>query len=95
MRLDRLTEKAQEAIQAAVEQAGGRDQRAVEPEHLLLAALTGLIVSGDRAGALELWKEHAAQLGRKEEQPVFRLLRCHAEPVGGSCAEAFSAYSLR
>src|SRR5579885_3226009 len=39
MRLDRFTEKAQEALQAAarlVEEAG---QQAVQPEHLLLALL--------------------------------------------------------
>jgi ATP-dependent Clp protease ATP-binding subunit ClpB len=37
MRLDKLTEKAQEALQEAAELAAGRGQQAVEPEHLLLA----------------------------------------------------------
>jgi ATP-dependent Clp protease ATP-binding subunit ClpB len=37
MRLDRFTEKAQEALQAAAELARDRSQQAVEPEHLLLA----------------------------------------------------------
>src|SRR6202162_1634312 len=37
MRLDRFTEKAQEAIQEAAELARARGQQAVEPEHLLLA----------------------------------------------------------
>jgi ATP-dependent Clp protease ATP-binding subunit ClpB len=39
MRLDRLTEKAQEALQAAAQEARERGQQAVEPEHLLLALL--------------------------------------------------------
>jgi len=37
MRLDRFTEKAQQALQAAAEEATSRDQQAIEPEHLLLA----------------------------------------------------------
>src|SRR5258708_6089877 len=37
MKLDRFTEKAQEAIQGAAELARARGQQAVEPEHLLLA----------------------------------------------------------
>ncbi|HKV89115.1 MAG TPA: ATP-dependent chaperone ClpB [Candidatus Dormibacteraeota bacterium] len=37
MRLDRFTEKAQEALQAAAELALERGQQAIEPEHLLLA----------------------------------------------------------
>src|SRR5260370_15602924 len=37
MRLDKFTEKAQEALQGAAEHAGERSQQAVEPEHLLLA----------------------------------------------------------
>ncbi len=39
MRLDRFTEKAQEALQGAVQEAQERGQQAVEPEHLLLALL--------------------------------------------------------
>src|ERR1700682_5115876 len=39
MRLDRLTEKAQEALQAAAQEAQERGQQAIEPEHLLLALL--------------------------------------------------------
>ena len=39
MRLDKLTEKAQEAIQAAGQLAAGSDRQAVEPEHLLLALI--------------------------------------------------------
>src|SRR6202795_885672 len=37
MKLDKFTEKAQEAIQGAAELARERGQQAVEPEHLLLA----------------------------------------------------------
>src|SRR6202521_5347809 len=37
MKLDKLTEKAQEALQGAAELARERGQQAVEPEHLLLA----------------------------------------------------------
>jgi ATP-dependent Clp protease ATP-binding subunit ClpB len=40
MRLDRLTEKAQEALQAAAQEAQERGQQAIEPEHLLLALLS-------------------------------------------------------
>src|SRR2546430_5200934 len=37
MRLDKFTEKAQQALQAAAEEATSREQQAIEPEHLLLA----------------------------------------------------------
>jgi ATP-dependent Clp protease ATP-binding subunit ClpB len=36
MRLDRFTEKSQEALQAAQELAESMHQQAIEPEHLLL-----------------------------------------------------------
>jgi ATP-dependent Clp protease ATP-binding subunit ClpB len=39
MRLDRYTEKAQEALQTAAREARDRGQQAVEPEHVLLALL--------------------------------------------------------
>ena len=39
MRLDKFTEKAQEALQEAAEQAHSRGQQAVEPEHLLLSLI--------------------------------------------------------
>ncbi len=39
MRLDRFTEKSQEALQAAQELAEGLQQQAIDPEHLLLALL--------------------------------------------------------
>src|SRR5437016_287349 len=37
MRLDRFTEKAQEALQTAAREAQERGQQTVEPDHLLLA----------------------------------------------------------
>ncbi|HVH62293.1 MAG TPA: Clp protease N-terminal domain-containing protein, partial [Candidatus Dormibacteraeota bacterium] len=37
MRLDRFTEKAQEALQAAADLARQTGNQAVEPEHLLLS----------------------------------------------------------
>ena len=40
MRLDRFTEKAQEALQEAADRARERGQQAVEPEHLLLALIS-------------------------------------------------------
>ena len=40
MRVDRFTEKAQEAVQAAAELAREHGQQAVEPEHLLLALIS-------------------------------------------------------
>ncbi len=39
MRPERLTEKAQEAVQSAAREAQERGQQAIEPEHLLLALL--------------------------------------------------------
>ncbi len=39
MKLDRLTEKAQEALQAAAQEAAESRQQAIEPEHLLLALI--------------------------------------------------------
>ncbi|HET7467429.1 MAG TPA: ATP-dependent chaperone ClpB [Candidatus Dormibacteraeota bacterium] len=40
MRIDRFTEKAQEALQDAAELARERGQQAIEPEHLLLALIS-------------------------------------------------------
>src|SRR2546426_8248027 len=39
MKLDRFTEKAQEALQSAAQEAQERGQQAVETEHLLLALI--------------------------------------------------------
>src|ERR1700716_2041178 len=40
MRLDKFTEKAQEALQEAAELARARGQQAIEPEHLLLGLIS-------------------------------------------------------
>jgi ATP-dependent Clp protease ATP-binding subunit ClpB len=40
VRLDKFTEKAQEALQEAAEMARSSGNQAVEPEHLLLALIT-------------------------------------------------------
>ena len=56
MRMDRLTEKSQEALAAAVELAAERGQQGVEPEHLLLALLRqegGLVAPLLRAAAAD------------------------------------------
>ena len=39
MKLDKFTEKAQEALQGAAELARESGQQAVEPEHLLLSLI--------------------------------------------------------
>ena len=39
MRLDRFTEKAQEALQSAAQEAQERGQQAIETEHLVLALI--------------------------------------------------------
>jgi len=71
----------------------GTDQRLVTDaaDYLLLAAMTGYIVNGDKAKALEIWGSHSPSV--RAERPAFRLLRCHAGP--GNCAAAFSAYAER
>jgi hypothetical protein len=63
-------------------------------EYLLLAAMTGMIASGRHAAARALWEEQLPQLSRQAAQPVFRLLRCHAEAGNAApCAAAFRAYA--
>jgi spermidine synthase len=64
----------------------GREPR----EYLLRAAMAGHIAAGDRAAALALWQSQEKHIGGRE-RPVFRLLRCHAEPSG--CAAAFSSFA--
>jgi hypothetical protein len=60
-------------------------------EYLLLAALSGYIASGDKPNALALWGSHSAPV--RVSRPAFRLLRCHADPVG--CVGAFRAHAER
>ena len=56
-------------------------------EFLLEAAMAGYIASGEPAAALAEWRQHAAQL-RKRDSIAFRLLRCHA--ARASCAAEFA-----
>ena len=74
---------------ALLEGAGnlGADAR----EYLLLAGMSGAIASGRPEQALALWQSQAPLLRGALAQPVFRLLRCHAERAG--CAAAFVAYN--
>ena len=55
-------------------------------EYLLLAALTGNVVSANHEEALELWRRHGVR-ARTIAAPAFRLLRCHARLA--DCAQDF------
>jgi hypothetical protein len=59
-------------------------------EYLLLAAMAGHLAMGDKTAALALWAAHEKQI-RGSERPVFRLLRCHADPSG--CDAAFRSFA--
>jgi len=61
-------------------------------EYLLMAGMSGAIASGRPDQALGLWQAQAPHLGGTLAQPVFRLLRCHAQR-GAPCAAAFAAYN--
>ena len=69
----------------------GEELLAEAREYLLLAALAGHVASGNKPKALELWGSHSPLV--RVSQPAFRLLRCHADPVG--CAAAFRRYAER
>jgi hypothetical protein len=60
-------------------------------EYLLLAGMSGAIASGRPEQALALWQAQAPYLRGALAQPVFRLLRCHAQRT--DCAAAFVAYN--
>jgi len=61
-------------------------------EYVLMAAMAGHLARREPAAASALWEKHGPSL-RGAGAPVFRLLRCHAEPA--SCAAAFRAYDAR
>ena len=64
--------------------------------YLLMAAMTGLIRTGNQERAADLWREHGPSLSGAAATPAFRLLRCHAETRGAeACAEAFRPYAER
>ncbi len=63
-------------------------------EYLLMAGMAGAIASKRFAFARKLWDDQLARLSRVAGQPVFRLLRCHAEPGSAAqCAGAFRDYA--
>jgi len=58
-----------------------------------MAGMAGHIAAGDRQRAKELWDSHEDRI-RGAGRPVFRLLRCHANPGDeADCAAAFAAYA--
>jgi spermidine synthase len=59
-------------------------------EYLLRAGMAGHLAAGNPGAALDLWKAQEKHI-RAPDRPVFRLLRCHAEPSG--CAAAFSSFA--
>ncbi|MBI1943317.1 MAG: spermidine synthase [Betaproteobacteria bacterium] len=62
-------------------------------EYLLTAAMSGYVAARDAPRALSVWQRHLKRI-RDPAQPVFRLLRCHAERAGAAaCAAAFAAYA--
>lgn len=62
-------------------------------EYLLMAGMAGHIAAGNPRLAKSLWTKHAGRI-RSADKPVFRLLRCHAEPGNAAaCAAAFAAYA--
>jgi len=69
----------------------GADAR--EYQYLLMAGMAGDIAAGNPQHAKDLWEKHADRI-RGASKPVFRLLRCHAEPGdNAACAAAFAAYA--
>src|ERR1700716_1584803 len=72
MKLDRFTEKAQEALQSAAQEAQERGQQAVETEHLLLALIhqqDGIARPLLEAGGASLPGLEAALVSRVERLP--------------------------
>ncbi len=59
-------------------------------EFLLLAGMSGYLAARAPQQALALWQQQASRLPRAAGKPVFRLLRCHAQPA--DCAGEFAAY---
>ncbi len=69
-------------------------------EYLWMAGLTGYLAAGDKAGAKRLWDFYAERLPASTPKPVFRLLRCHAEPGDAAtrreaCAAAFKPFAVK
>jgi len=87
MRFDRLTEKAQEAVQEAAELARSLGQQAVEPEHLILA----LIRQPEGVGRTRL--EHSAVSVQALEPALVSMVERFPKVSGGAqpyLSEAFN-----
>src|SRR3979490_1059390 len=78
MKLDKFTEKAQEALQGAAELARERGQQAVEPEHLLLA-----LVREDEGVARTLLERAGASVQALEPALVSTVERFPGVTGGG------------
>ena len=62
-------------------------------EFLLLAGMSGFLAARAPQQALALWQAQSDKLPRAAGKPLFRLLRCHAEPgPAANCAAAFAGY---
>jgi hypothetical protein len=61
-------------------------------EYLLMAGMSGALAAGRPEQAMALWTAQAPHLGEAVAQPVFRLLRCHAQR-GAGCVAAFRPYA--
>ena len=59
-------------------------------EYLLEAAMAGHLASGESARAKAVWERYSKQI-RHLEQPLFRLLYCHADSDG--CRATFARYA--
>jgi hypothetical protein len=88
-----LRDAAPSAMLASELLAGQAELSRDAREYLLMAGMAGHIAAGDRRRAKELWNTHEDQI-RGAGKPVFRLLRCHADPGDeAACAAAFAAYA--
>jgi spermidine synthase len=61
--------------------------RAEAREYLIEAAASGLLATGERARAADLWDRYTVGLLRARA-PALRLLRCHAAATRAECVEA-------
>jgi len=74
--------------------AAHAEMNADSREYLMAAGMAGYIVAQAPEHALTLWKYYAAKLHSGAAQPVFRLLRCHAEKGDArACAASFRDYA--
>ena len=76
MRLDRFTEKAQEALQEAAELARATGNQAVEPEHLLLS-----LVREDEGVARALLEHAGASFQALQPALISAIERCGKQPT--------------